>query len=158
MYVFGINLPLPEILLVLILFLVAALIFILFQFNHINKHIQVLESTTLEIRKFEEQEMQQVQRFEIDMRKLEAEEAELFVTKVVPTVSKLENYVAVQLLKGKDPETIRGAITKKGISPELATRVVNSMSYYLAFFKKMPNKHMNTHFNTVNKMRVPPPK
>jgi hypothetical protein len=92
------------------------------------------------------------------MQKLESEEAELFVTKVVPTVSKLENYVAVELLKGKAPEEIQAAIVKKGISEELATKVVNSMSYYLDFFHKLPDKKWDAHVGTVESMKVTPPK
>ena len=154
MFVFGIDMPLPEILFVLILILLAALVFIVIQVLHMNKHMKILEDTTLQIRQYEEQEIEQVRRFETDMKKLEAEEAELFVTKVVPTVSKLENYVAVELLKGRNPEEIRGAITKKGINAELATKVVNSMTYYMDFFQKLPDKKVDTHVQAVNDMKV----
>lgn len=157
MYVFGINIPLPEFTALIVILLFAALIFVLFQIRHINRHMRILEQTTLEIRKYEEQEMEQVRRFETDMQKLEAEEAELFITKIVPTVTKMENYVASELLKSKDPEQIKQAIVKKGINAELATKVVNSMTYYLDFFNKLPNRHVENHVKKAEQMNVKDP-
>ena len=158
MFVFGINIPLPEILFILVLLLIAALVFIIVQIWNTNKHMKILEETTLQIKQYEEQEIEQVRRFELDMKKLESEEAELFVTKVVPTVSKLENYVAVELLKGRQPEEIKGAITKKGINANLATKVVNGMTYYMDFFHKLPNKRVDKHVAAVKQMKVAAPR
>jgi hypothetical protein len=158
MFVFGMDIPLPEILAILIFVLLVALVFIVYQIYHINRHMKILEDTTLQIRSYEEQEIEQVRRFETDVRKLEADEAELFVTKIVPTVSKLENYVAVELLKGSEPEAIKGAIIKRGISSELATKVVNSMTYYLDFFQKLPNRKVDSHVQAVSDMKVSMPK
>ncbi len=158
MFVFGIDMPLPEMLFILVVLVLAAMVFIIIQIWHTNKHMRILENTTLQIRQYEEEEVEQVRRFETDMKKLEAEEAELFVTKVVPTVSKLENYVAVELLRGKDPEEIRGAIVKRGINPELATKVVNSMTYYMDFFQKMPDKKVDIHVAAANEMKASLPK
>jgi hypothetical protein len=154
MFVFGLDLPIPEILFIIVVLLTAALIFILVQMRHISYHMKILEDTTLEIRNAEEAETQTVRRFETDMQKLESDEAELFVTKIVPTVSKLENYVAVELMKGKDPEEIKANIVKKGISAELATKVVNSMTYYLDFFQKLPDKNVDKHISTVESMKI----
>ncbi len=158
MFVFGIDMPIPEMLFVLVLVLIIALVFIFIQMRNITYHIRILENTTLEIRKYEEQETDEVRRFETDMEKLESEEAELFVTKIVPTVSKLENYVAVELLKSKAPEDIKDAIVKKGISPELATKVVNSMTYYMDFFHALPDKNVDRHIAVVDQMKVVAPK
>lgn len=157
MFVFGIDIPLPEILFVLIVLLVAALVFIIYQMRYINKHVKVLEDTTLEIRKYEEQEMEQVRRFETDMKNFEADEAEMFVAKVIPTVSKLENYVSSELLKRKNPEAIKANLERRGIKPELAAQVINAMTYYLDFFQKLPKTHAKSHFNAVNRMRVQQP-
>jgi hypothetical protein len=154
MFVFGLDLPIPEILFVVLVLLTAALIFILIQMRHISYHVKVLEDTTLQIRKDEEEQTESVRRFETDMQKLETDEAELFVTKIVPTVSKLENYVAVELMKGKDPEEIRANIVKKGINSELATKVVNSMTFYMDFFQKLPDKNVDKHIATVEQMKV----
>lgn len=154
MFVFGLDLPIPEILFIVMVLLTVALIFILVQMRNISYHIRILESTTLEIRNAEEAETQTVRRFETDMQKLESDEAELFVTKIVPTVSKLENYVAVELMKGRDPEEIKANIVKKGISPELATKVVNSMTYYLDFFQKLPDQNVTKHISTVEGMKI----
>jgi len=154
MFVFGINIPLPEILFILILVLLIALVFIFIQMQHVNRHMKILEETTMDIKKYEEEETDTVRRFETDMQKLENEEAELFVTKIIPTVSKLENYVAVELLKGKDPEDIKAAIVKKGIDDGLATKVVNSLTFYLDFFHKLPDKNVDKHISTVEGMKV----
>lgn len=150
----GIDLPVIEFLTIITVFLFIGLVILFFQMRHINRHMKTLEDTTLEIRKYESEETDTVRRFEVDMEKLESEEAELFVTKVVPTVSKLENFVAVELLKGRDPETIRAAIVKKGISDELATKVVNSMTYYLEFFNKLPDRKWDQHVETVQGMKI----
>lgn len=158
MFVFGIDIPLPEILFILVMMMIAGLAFIIYQIWHTNKHMRILEDTTLEIRKYEEQEMDQVRRFETDMKRFEAEEAELFVTKVVPIVSKLENYVASELLKGKQPEEIKGAIVKKGMNSDLATKVVNSMTYYMDFFNKMPKRRMENHEKAAQDMKARLPK
>ena len=154
MFVFGVDLPIPEILFIVLVLLTIALVFIFMQMRHINRHMKILEDTTLEIKRAEEEETETVRRFETDMQKLESEEAELFVTKVVPTVSKLENYVAVELLKGKSADDIQAAIVKKGINSDLATKVVNSMTYYLDYFQKLPDKKWDAHINTVQSMKV----
>jgi preprotein translocase subunit SecF len=154
MFVFGIDLPVPEMMVVLILILIIALVFIFFQMRSITYHIKVLEGTTLQIKQYETQEQDDVRRLDTDMSKLESEEAEMFVTKIVPTVSKLENFVAVELMKGKDPDDIQAAIVKKGISEELATKVVNGMTYYLDFFHKLPDKHVDKHLSIVDAMKV----
>jgi hypothetical protein len=150
----GLDLPIIEFLSIITLLLLAALVFILMQMRTMNRHMKVLEDTTMEIKRSEDEETDTVRRFETDMQKLESEEAELFVTKVVPTVSKLENFVAVELLKGRDPAEIQAAIVKKGISAELATRVVNSMTYYMDFFHKLPDKKWDAHVDTVAAMKV----
>lgn len=146
--------PLPEILFILVLVGVVVVAFIGFLTWHINRHMKILEDATLDVKKVQEKERDSVRRLELDLQKLEASEAELFVTKVVPTVSKLENFVAVEMLKGKQPEEIKGAIVKKGINANLATKVVNSMSYYLDFFKKLPGQRVNAHIQTMGKMNV----
>jgi len=155
MYVFGIDIPLPEILFIVVLAVFIALGVVLFLLYHVNRHMRVLEDTTSQIRKFEEEELEQVKEFDVDIKKLEADESELFITKVVPTVSKLENYATVELLNGKDPEEIRAAIAKRGIDEQLATRVVNSVNFYLEFFHKMPDRNAAQHFKAADQIRLP---
>jgi hypothetical protein len=150
----GIDLPVIEFLTIITILLFIGLLILFMQMRHINRHMKTLEDTTLQIARQEEEETATVRRFETDMQKLESEEAELFVTKVVPTVSKLENFVAVELLKGKEPADIKESIVKKGISDELATKVVNSMTFYLDFFNKLPDRKWDQHVNTVQSMKV----
>lgn len=158
MYVFGIDLPVPEILLVMVIIFIIALIFIFIQMRNITYHIGVLEKTTFQIKQYEDQEQDEVRRLETDMAKLESDEAQMFVTKIVPTVSKLENYVTVELMKGRDPDDIKDAIVKKGISDELATRVISSMTYYLDFFHKLPDKKWDKHIDVVDDIKIQQPK
>lgn len=154
MFVFGIDIPLPEILFIVVILMAAGLVFLLVQMRHVNRHMTILEKTTLEIRKFEEQEMEQVREFQTDIKKLEADEAELFVTRIVPTVAKLENYVAAELLNNKDPEVIKQALVRRGINSELATKVVNSMTFYMDYFQKLPDRHVSTQLKTAEQIKV----
>jgi len=154
MFVFGIDIPLPEILFIALLLLIVAVVLIIVHMRNMNKHMKFLEKTTLDIKKFEEQEMAQIRRFEIDVQKLEADEAAIFVGKILPTVAKLENYVGIELLKNRKPQEICGEITKKGISSDIATRVVNNMTYYLETFHKMPTRRKNLHHKIARQMRV----
>jgi len=158
MYVFSIDIPLPEILFIVVVLVVVALVFIIMQMRHVNRHMKILEDTTSQIRKFEEEELEQVKDFDVDLKKLEADEAELFITKVVPTVAKLENYATVELLNCKDTEAIKDAIVKRGIAESLATRLVNNVAFYLEFFHKTPDRNATQHFKAAEQMKVPPQK
>jgi len=52
-------------------------------------------------------------------------------------------------------EDVRAAIVKRGIDEQLATRVVNSVNFYLEFFHKMPDRNANAHFKAAEQMKVP---
>jgi hypothetical protein len=51
MFVFGINLPVAEILFVVLLLFIIALVIIIVQLGRMSNHIKVLDETTLEIRR-----------------------------------------------------------------------------------------------------------
>jgi len=53
-YVFGMNLPVMEIQLVLLLLFIVAMIFVIWQMLELRKHVSILERTTFEIKKYEE--------------------------------------------------------------------------------------------------------
>ncbi len=158
MFVFGINIPLPEILFIALVLLIVVAVMVIINMRNMNRHMRILENQTLEIKRFEEQELSQVRRFEIDMQKFEADEASMFVGKVMPTVAKLENYAAVQLMKGSRPQDVRGEFVKRGIQSDLATRVVNNITYYLETFHKMPKRAEHTHHTAARKIQLRFPK
>ncbi len=154
-YVFGINLPVAELMFVAVLFFLVGLAFMIWQTLQVKKHMEVLERTTFEIKKYEEQEQSEVERLESDIKNFETDEAELFVARVVPTIAKLENFVMAQLFHGKEPKAVIDVLVAKKIDKELATRVVNQVAYYLNFYHKLPQKKENDHHETVNKLQMP---
>lgn len=154
-YVFGINLPVAELMFIAVLFFLVGLGFMIWQTLQVRKHMEVLERTTFEIKKYEEQEQSEVERLESDVKNFENDEAELFVARVVPTIAKLENFVMAQLFHGKEPEMVIDTLVAKKIDKELATRVVNQVAYYLNFYHKLPNKKENDHHATVSKLQMP---
>lgn len=157
-FAFGMNLPVIEIMFVVALLFIIGLAFMIWQMIQQNKHMKILEQTTFEIKKYEEEEAAEVHRFEMDIKSLESDEAELFVAKVIPTVTKLENYVVAELMKGKDPLVVIDALTVKGIKKDLASKVVNAMAFYLDYYNKLPTKQHDTHIKTVKSLKVTPPK
>lgn len=152
-YVFGINLPVMEILFLAMLLFIIGIIFVIIQMKNLKSHIKVLESTTLEIKRAEEEEMQKIKRFEMDISKLESEEAELFITKVIPTISKLENYVVSQMLEGVPAEKIKDDIVKRGIKEQLANKVINSVVFYLDFYSKLPKTYAAKQVSVANSIQ-----
>ena len=154
-YVFGINLPIAELMFVAILFFLIGLGFMIWQMIQVNRHMQVLERTTFEIKQYEEQEQHEVERLEADVKNFENDEAELFVARVVPTVAKLENFVMAQLFHGKEPQMVIDILVAKKIDKNLATRVVNQVAFYLNFYHKMPKKKEDNHHGTVDKLQMP---
>lgn len=157
-YAFGMNLPVIEMMLVVVLLFLVGLAFMIWQMIQQSKHIKVLEQTTFEIKKYEEEEATEVHRFEMDVKSLESDEAEMFIAKVIPTVTKLENYVVAELMKGKNPQVVIDALALKGIKKDLAARVVSTTAYYLDYYNKLPKKQHDTHVKTVQGLKVAPPK
>lgn len=154
-YVFGMNLPIAEMMFIAIIIFIIGLIFMIWQIMQVNSHISILEKTTFEIKKYEEQEQSDVQRLETDVKKFENDEAELFVARVVPTVAKLENFVMAQLFRGQEPAKIVDVLVAKKIDKALATRVVNQVGYYLDYYNKLPKKKHDEHHGTVDALKVP---
>ncbi|MBR9702423.1 hypothetical protein GOV10_00160 [Candidatus Woesearchaeota archaeon] len=157
-YILGIPVPILNSLAVMMIILLVLVIVMIWQMIQQSKHMKILEQTTFEIKKYEEEEAAEVHRFEMDIKSLESDEAELFVAKVIPTVTKLENYVVAELMKGKDPLVVIDALSVKGIKKDLASKVVNAMSFYLDYYNKLPMKQHDTHIKTVKSLKVTPPK
>ncbi len=144
-FVFGMDLPVLEVMVFLIVVMIGAIAFMAWQIINVGRHIKVLEGTTLEIRKYEDAEDAEVKRFESDVKTLETDEAELFLAKTIPTVVKLQNYAASELMRGREPQDILEALIAKNVKQDLATKVVNSMMFYLDYHHKLPKKQSETH-------------
>lgn len=54
-YVFGMNLPVMEVQLILLVLFVIAMVFVIWQMLELRKHVAILEKTTFEIRTYEEE-------------------------------------------------------------------------------------------------------
>lgn len=156
-YAFGVDLPVIELNIIVTVLFAIGIGFMIWQIIKMNSHISVLENTTLEIRKYEEEEMRQVDRFEVDIKNLESDEAELFLAKTLPSLTKIQNFVAAELMKGKQTDKIIVALSQKGIQKDLAMRVVNGMVYYMNFYHKLPQGSHAEHEKTVQGLKVTPP-
>ena len=146
--------PVAELMFITVLFFVAGIVYMVWQIRQVNDHIKVLEQTTFEIRKFEEEEKANIVRLETDVTRLENDEAEMFVARVVPTVAKLENFVMAQLFRGKEPKQVADMLVTKKVDRELAERVVKQVAYYLDFYHKLPKQHHDAHHDAVDKLKA----
>lgn len=129
MFVFGINLPVAEILFVLLLLFVLAMVFIIVQLVKLGRHVRILDETTLEIRKYEEAE-EVILRVTETRGKLSAAEKRHFDA-FRAAAMKLQERAAAKLAAGEAPVRIKQAFLAKGVPEHVATRAVNSASYWL---------------------------
>jgi len=154
-YVFGINLPVVEVLFIAIILFIVGLGFMIWQIIQVKRHMSVLERTTREIRQYEVQEESQVARLEIDVKNFETDEASMFVARVVPTVSKLENFAMAQLFKGMVPGKVVDTLVMKKVEKDLAIRVVNQVGYYLNYYHKLPKAKHDAQHTIVSNIQMP---
>ncbi|MBR9692397.1 hypothetical protein GOV07_00520 [Candidatus Woesearchaeota archaeon] len=139
-YAFGIDIPVIETMLIITILFIIGVAFMIWQMFNVRKHIGILESTTLEIRRYEEEEGKELQRFEQDIANFESDEAEFFLAKMLPSLTQTQNFAANRLLSKRRPEQVVAELMKKGIQQELATQVVNSIAYYLQYYDKTPKQ------------------
>jgi|GEM_PF-3123886 len=129
MFVFGINLPVAEILFVLLVLYVLAMVFIIVQIVKLGRHVRILDETTLEIRRYEETEEVTLRMLETH-GKLSAAEKRRFNAFRAAAV-KLQERAAAKLAGGEAPAQIKQAFIAKGVPEHVATRAVNSAGYWL---------------------------
>lgn len=130
MYVFGINLPVVEILFVLLLLFIIAFIFIIAQLGKLSRHIRVLDETTLEIRRYEEAEEVTLRAPEVDATILRPGEKRR-ITTLYSALTTLEKRVLRRLLAGQSLQEEKASLLATGVPEHVATRVVNNASYWL---------------------------
>ncbi|MBR9692938.1 hypothetical protein GOV07_03350 [Candidatus Woesearchaeota archaeon] len=130
MYVFSINLPVAEILFVVVLLFIVALAFIIAQLGKMARHIRVLDETTLEIRRYEEAEEVTLRAVEVDATTLSPTEQRR-VRGLYGTTNKLEAVAMRRMLNGSTQVQVKNSFIKAGVREHVATRVVNNASYWL---------------------------
>ncbi len=130
MFVFGINLPVAEILFVTLLLFIIAMVFIVIQLLRMGKHIKVLDETTLEIRRYEEAEETTLRAQEMSVTKLAGSEKRR-VQEAGVAMAKLETKALVRLLEGAEPAALKSALQRNGVTDGMATRAVNNATYLL---------------------------
>jgi type IV pilus biogenesis protein CpaD/CtpE len=126
MFVFGINLPVAEILVVLMLLFIVAVVFIIVQLVKMGKQIRVLDETTLEIRRYESEEEITLKPLLANPAALSATEKRDFLRRFIPATNGLSRAAAVQLAAGKSPAGVKNALMDRGIAEPTATRAVNN--------------------------------
>ena len=138
MFVFGINLPVAEMLFVTLFLVIVALAFIIVQLVKMGKNIRVLDETTLEIRRYEEEEEKALKPLTADVGGLDVGERRAFTRQFVPSVSGLCRSAAAQLIAGKSPEQAKRALMERGVPENMATRAVNSAIAALNRYANLP--------------------
>ncbi len=131
MFVFGINLPVAEILFVVLLLFIVALVFIIIQLGKMARSVRVLDETTLEIRRYEEAE-------EVTLRGRDIEDVTAAekrrVSALARAVQKAEAKALKLLLDGVNAVEVRNRLIENGVPEHVATRVVNNASYWIDRF------------------------
>jgi len=151
-FAFGINMPVIEIMLVVTLLFLVGIGFMIWQILMMRTHMEILEKTTKEIEEYEQEEKSDVQRFESDVRALESDEAEFFVSKLVPSVMKMQNYAAKQLVNGKQPDDVVKLLIQNKVEKTLANQIVSSVTFYLKTYDKLPQKQHDQHVKVAEKL------
>lgn len=145
MFVFGINLPVAEILFVVLLLFIIALVIIIVQLGRMGNHIKVLDETTLEIRRYEHEEEITLKVLKHDPTKVTAAKKRTLNGQFIPGLQKLEKKVVERLLSGETPEEARNALVLKGASETIATRTVNNAIYFVNKYLSIPEGETKHH-------------
>jgi len=130
MFVFGINLPVAEILFVVLLLFIVALAIIIVQLGRMRKNIRVLDETTLEIRRYEAEEEITLKTLNVQPAKLSAIE-QRNVQKLLANASREQKKLLGRLLKGEQPQAVKNSLVRGGMSDRHATKHVNDAIYWL---------------------------
>ena len=130
MYVFSINLPVAEILFVVLLLFIVALVIIIIQLGKMARNIRVLDETTLEIRRYEEAEEVTLRAMDVDASTLSPAEQRR-VKGLYGSTNKLEATAMQRLLTGATTVQVKNSFIKAGVREHVATRTIHNASYWL---------------------------
>ena len=150
MFVFGINLPVAEILFVALVLVFVALAVIIVELVRMGKHIRVLDETTLEIRRYEREEEVTLKPLQLDTRAIDANARKL-ILQASADLGKLERTCAQLLLAGESPSVVRERLLRRGVADWLATRAVNSAIWRIGRFAPMERRAAHEHAGAVAK-------
>jgi hypothetical protein len=131
MFVFGIDVPIAELLLLTLLLVIVSLIALIAQLVRMAKHIRVLDETTLEIRRYEQEEDVVIRALTIRPAALESDRRRFLLQKYLPSLGRLERAAAKRLLEGEEPSVVRDRLVDSGASDAAATRVINDAIAHL---------------------------
>jgi hypothetical protein len=124
MFVYGINLPVVEILFVTLVLVIIALAFIIIQLRAMAHHLNILDAKNLQIRRTEEEAERKVERYA--PRQWDAAARRAFSAQFFPRARNLERWAAERLLSGDSGEQVRDALVLRGVLDRVATRIVNN--------------------------------
>jgi len=155
MIIFGMNLPLPEILLLMVFGVLGSLVLILIQLTKLQKmtseernELEQLEKLALqeqkdlqEIKQYEGMEAMDLRKFEKEILTLEEDTNTLYLKRLAPNVYKLQNYTLWALKKGMSPTEIKEKLLHKGWKDnELVEMVIDDTLKYMRYFKDKGGK------------------
>jgi hypothetical protein len=151
MFVFGINLPVAEILFVVLLLFIIALVIIIVQLGRMSNHIKVLDETTLEIRRYESEEEVALKGLEHDPELLTAQRKRSLNTQFLPALQQLEKKAVARLLDGETPTEVRNSFVVKGVNDAFATRAVNNAVFFVNKFQMHLERETKEHVAVLKK-------
>ncbi len=125
MFVFGIDLPVAELLSVTLAAVIIALVIIIVQLVRMGRHIRVLDETTLEIRRYEEEEERTLKPLRASINRFSQAAKRFFTRAYAPGWSRLERRAATLLIEGRSPKEVKNLLLKRGLNEPVATRTVN---------------------------------
>ncbi len=155
MIIFGLNLPLPELFLLLIIVFFVFLVMILAQLQKLQKmtaeerkEIEELETLVQEEKKdleqlkaFEKMESYDLVKFEKELFELEEETDTIYLRKLAPNLFKLQNYVLWALKKGLSPKQIKENLLSKGWKDtKFIEMVIDDTLKYQGYYKNRKGK------------------
>ncbi|MEM4397930.1 MAG: hypothetical protein QW757_04900 [Candidatus Woesearchaeota archaeon] len=168
MYVFGLNLPLPEFFFILVIIFLVLLIIIVNQLQRLQRmtseeqqELYQLEKLAEEekkdldeIRKFETEENSDLNKFEKEIEELEEDTETLYLKRLAPDLYKIMNYVVWAKNKGYSNEQIKQNLESKGWKDnKLVDMVINDITKYKGYYKEdrsLIDKNENLEVSSTN--------
>jgi hypothetical protein len=155
MIIFGLNLPLPEILFIMVILFFGCLVLIFLQLQKLQKmtsderhELEELEKMATQeqkdltqIKSYESMQSLDIQKFEKDIGNLEEDTDTLYLRRLAPNVFKLQNYTLWAIKKGMKPEEIKANLLNKGWKDDkLVEMVVDDTLKYMGYFRDRKGK------------------
>ena len=151
MLVFGsINLPLPELFLILVMLFFVFLVMIVLQLQKLSKMTEEEQKELAELEKlaqeekkdleqiksYEQMEKFDLSKFEQEIKELEEETDTLYLKKLAPDLYKLQNYTLWALKKGMTPSQIKENLLSKGWKDhKLMDMIITDTLKYQGYYK-----------------------